>query len=69
MVIVKQRHQVRVKKGTGKSTEPQRPGFMSGDREVAPGSVGDQQAWGPLGASGFLVLRGQRLLCLGSAFS
>lgn len=32
MVMVKQRHQVRSKKGTGKSTEPQRPGFTVGGR-------------------------------------
>lgn len=30
MVMVEQRHQVRSKKGTGKSTEPQWPGITSG---------------------------------------
>ena len=50
MVMVEQRYQVRSKKGTRKNMEPQGPRFMSGDREGAIGSEGDQQAWEALEA-------------------
>lgn len=50
MVMVEQRYQVRSKKETRKNMEPQGPRFMSGNREGAIGSEGDQQAWEALEA-------------------
>lgn len=45
IVMVEERHHVRSMKGTRKSTELQWPGFISGNGEVATGSMGDEQAW------------------------